>query len=248
MERLGLVGLPNAGKSALFSALTGMDVAVASHPFSTTETVVGVARVPDGRVEALGEMSKSKKLVHATVEFTDIAALVKGASTGEGLGNRFLGSLREADALVVVLRAFDDPNITGESDPAEALATLEIELVLADLESVQGRVERQRKAVKGDPSVVAEIKALEEAAGVLEGGVPLYRSGLAGETRADPYLDIQLRQPVPAVAFLPRGLEVIAHLRNPFGQGQVVMALGDGSVVELAAVPRFLRGGLSFSF
>lgn len=184
MERLGLVGLPNAGKSTLFSALTGIDVAVAPHPFSTTETVVGVARVPDGRVEALGAMSNSKKLVHATVEFTDIAALVKGASTGEGLGNRFLGALREVDALVFVLRAFQDPNTPGEADPSEALATLELELVLADLESVQGRVDRQRRALKGDPSVAGEISALHEASAALEDGIPLYRSGLTAATRA----------------------------------------------------------------
>lgn len=183
MERLGLVGLPNAGKSTLFAALTGMDVAVASHPFSTTETTVGVARVPDERVERLAEMSQSKKVVHAVVEFTDIAALVKGASSGEGLGNRFLGSLREADALVFVLRAFDDPNVPGEADPAEALATLELELVMADLESVGARLERQRKAAKGDPSLGIEVKALEEAEAALSEGLPLYRSGLSEDVR-----------------------------------------------------------------
>ncbi|MBI2168525.1 MAG: redox-regulated ATPase YchF [Actinobacteria bacterium] len=183
MERLGLVGLPNAGKSAVFNALTGMDVPVAPHPFSTTETTVGIARVPDPRVERLAEMSHSKKVVHATVEVTDIAALVKGANTGEGLGNRFLGSLREADALVFVLRAFDDPNVPGESDPTEALATLELELVMADLESVTSRRERQRKAVKGDPALAGEVAALERAEAVLGDGTPLYRSGLSDDDR-----------------------------------------------------------------
>lgn len=178
MERLGLVGLPNAGKSALFAALTGMDVAVAPHPFSTTETTIGIAHVPDERVERLGEMSSSKKLVHTTTEFTDIAALVKGASSGEGLGNRFLGSLREVDALIVVLRAFEDPNVTGDTDPADALATLEIELVMADLEAVQTRMERQRKAAKNDPAVAAEVRALESADAVLAEGTPIFRSAL----------------------------------------------------------------------
>lgn len=183
MERLGLVGLPNAGKSALFNALTGLDVPVAPHPFSTTETTVGIARVPDDRVEQLAEMSSSAKIVHATVEVTDIAALVKGASSGEGLGNRFLGSLREVDALAFVLRAFEDPNVTGESDPSDALATLELELVMADLESVHARVERQRKAARSDPSVTAEVAALEQAEAVLGEAVPLYRSTLSGKTR-----------------------------------------------------------------
>src|SRR5439155_14939362 len=112
-ERLGIVGLPNSGKSSLFNALTGGAAAVAPHPFSTTETHVGVAQVPDQRLVALAEMSHSRKVVHATVELVDIAALVAGASTGEGLGNRFLAGIREVDAIVLVLRAFSDANVVG---------------------------------------------------------------------------------------------------------------------------------------
>ena len=115
MERLSIVGLPNAGKSSLFNALTGGSATVAAHPFSTTETNVGVAEVPDSRLLALAELSRSKKVVPATVEFVDIAALVAGAAAGEGLGNRFLGGIREVDAMVVVLRAFEDPNVVGAS-------------------------------------------------------------------------------------------------------------------------------------
>src|SRR3954467_4778959 len=107
-ERLGIVGLPNAGKSALFNALTGGSAVVAAHPFSTTETNVGVAQVPDPRVEALAEISQSKKIGHTTVEFVDIAGLVAGSSTGEGMGNRFLAGIREADALCLVPRASED--------------------------------------------------------------------------------------------------------------------------------------------
>src|SRR3977135_1286543 len=107
MEHLGLVGLPNSGKSSLFNALTGANAVLASHPFSTTETTEGIAQVPDERLWKLADMSESRKVVPAGVEFVDIAALAKGASTGEGLGNRFLGSLRELDALVYVLRAFE---------------------------------------------------------------------------------------------------------------------------------------------
>jgi GTP-binding protein YchF len=181
MERLGLVGLPNSGKSSLFNALTGASVTVAPHPFSTTESTVGVAQVPDERLWRLAEMSQSRKVVPAVVELIDIAALVQGASTGEGLGNRFLGSLREVDALLYVLRAFEDPSVPGGTDPAEDLTTLELELVLADLAAVEGRLARQEKAAKGDKSVVAEVEALKRAAAVLADGTPLYRGGLSVE-------------------------------------------------------------------
>src|SRR3954453_20232263 len=132
VDRLGIVGLPNAGKSALFNALTGGDAAVAPHPFSTTETNVGVAQVPDHRLLALAEMSESRKVVHATVEFVDIAGLVAGSASGEGLGNRFLAGIREVDAIVLVLRAFRDDNVVGDTDPLDDLHTLELELLLAD--------------------------------------------------------------------------------------------------------------------
>jgi ribosome-binding ATPase len=184
MERLGLVGLPNSGKSSLFNALTGSSTVVAAHPFSTTETAVGVATVPDQRVDRLGEMSHSKKLVYATFEIVDIAALVKGASTGEGLGNRFLGSLRDCDAILYVLRAFEDASVPGDTDPRADLDTLELELVLADLASVEGRLERQRRAAKGDKTLASEIAALERAEAVLGDGIPVYRAGLTAEERA----------------------------------------------------------------
>ena len=187
MERLGLVGLPNSGKSSLFNALTGANAVVATHPFSTTETTVGIAQVPDERLWKLAEMSESRKVVPAGVEFVDIAALAKGASTGEGLGNKFLGSLREVDALVFVLRAFEDPSVPtasgGDPDPADDLATLEFELVLADLAAVQGRLHRQQKAARGDKSLLGEIAALEKAQGFLDEGIPLYRAAHMPEER-----------------------------------------------------------------
>jgi GTP-binding protein YchF len=184
LERLGLVGLPNSGKSSLFNALTGAHTVVASHPFSTTETTVGIAHVPDERVDRLGAMSRSRKLVYASFEIVDIAALVKGSSTGEGLGNRFLGSLRDCDAILYVLRAFDDDAVAGDADPRGDLETLELELVLADLASVEGRLDRQRRAAKGDKSLAGEIAALERAAAVLGDGVPVYRSDLGDNERA----------------------------------------------------------------
>jgi GTP-binding protein YchF len=183
-ERLGIVGLPNSGKSSLFNALTGGSAAVASHPFSTTETNIGVAQVADHRLTALAEMSHSKKTVPATFEVVDIAGLVAGAATGEGLGNRFLAGIREADALLYVLRAFEDPEVTGGSDPVEDLGVLELELVLADAATVESQVEKRRKAAKTDKSLVAEVEAMDAAIGPLHDGVPVYRAGLSAEHRA----------------------------------------------------------------
>ncbi|HXW79754.1 MAG TPA: redox-regulated ATPase YchF [Acidimicrobiales bacterium] len=183
VERIGLVGLPNSGKSSLFNSLTGGSAPVASHPFSTTETSTGVAQVPDHRLDALAVMSSSRKVIHAGVELVDVAGLVAGASTGEGLGNRFLGGIREADAICLVLRAFDDPNVPGGSDPLEDLTVLELELVLADLASAETQLERRRKAAKQDRSLSGEVAVLEKAHGLLADGIPLYRSGLTNEER-----------------------------------------------------------------
>jgi GTP-binding protein YchF len=183
MERLGIVGLPNSGKSSLFNALTGGSAAVASHPFSTTETNVGVAHVPDDRLLKLSEMSKSRKTVHATVEFVDIAGLTAGASTGEGMGNRFLAGIREADAIVLVLRAFEDANVVGGSDPIDDLQVLELELVLADAATVDNQVDKRRKAAKADKSLLHEVAALEAAQAALQAGTPIYRSTLDADHR-----------------------------------------------------------------
>ena len=148
MERLGLVGLPNAGKTSLFNALTGASAAVAPHPFTTTESSVAVAPLPDARLDALAAMSASKKIVHAGMEVVDIAGLVPGASTGEGLGNRFLAGIREVDALCLVLRAFESDEAPGDTDPVDALATLELELVLADVATIESQIDKRRKAAR----------------------------------------------------------------------------------------------------
>jgi GTP-binding protein YchF len=183
VERLGIVGLPNAGKSALFNALTGGAAVVAAHPFSTTETNIGVAKVGDHRLTSLAAMSKSKKTVPATVELVDIAGLVAGASTGEGLGNRFLAGIREVDAVILVLRSFEDPNVVGGTDALDDLHTLELELVLADAASVEGLLQRRRKDVKAGTSAAGEVPALEAALAVLNSGTPIYRSSLSTEQR-----------------------------------------------------------------
>jgi GTP-binding protein YchF len=184
MERLGIVGLPNAGKSSLFNALTGANAVVAAHPFSTIETHVGVAQVPDHRLDALAQMSRSRKVVHATVEFVDIAGLVAGSASGEGLGNRFLAGIREVDAICLVLRAFRDDNVPGATDPVEDLLVLELELVLADLATVESQIDRRRKAARADRSLTGEVAALEAAAAALQAGVPVYRSQLDVEARS----------------------------------------------------------------
>jgi len=184
VERLGLVGLPNSGKTSLFNALTGASAPVAPHPFTTTETNLGSAPLPDTRLDALAEMSASKKVVRAVVEIVDIAGLVPGSSTGEGLGNRFLAGIREVDAICLVLRAFDDPEIPGVSDPLEALAALELELVLADVETIDAQLDKRRKAAKSDRALAPEVAAIESALEVLSAGTPLYRSGTGSDERA----------------------------------------------------------------
>jgi GTP-binding protein YchF len=184
MERFGFVGLPNAGKSSLYNALAGGGALAAPYAFATTDPNVGMARVPDHRLDALAEMSKSKNVVPATVQFVDIGGLVAGASKGEGLGNKFLSHIREVDAIVFVLRAFADDDVPGPSDPLEHLAVVELELTYAALETVEPQIEKRRKAAKGDRSLVDEVAALDAAKAVLEAGTPLYRSALSDTDRA----------------------------------------------------------------
>ncbi len=187
MERFGFVGLPNAGKSSLFNALAGGGALAAPYAFATTDPNVGVARVPDERLDLLAEMSRSRKVVPTSVEFLDIGGLVEGASHGEGLGNRFLANIREVDAIVYVLRAFVDQDVPGPTDPLEQLRIVEVELALADYEAVTTRIDKRRKAARAarnDHALADEVAALERAEEALAGGVPLYRSDLGADERA----------------------------------------------------------------
>jgi GTP-binding protein YchF len=183
MERFGLVGLPNAGKSSLYNALTGGGALAAPYPFATKDPNIGVAKVPDERVDRLAAMSKSKSIVHAAVQVVDIGGLVEGASKGEGLGNKFLANIREVDAIVLVLRAFEDDDVTGPSDPIEHLRVVEIELALADLETVEKRLKQATRQSKLDKTALAELDSLQAAYDALSDGRPLYRAGLKPEQR-----------------------------------------------------------------
>ena len=183
MERFGLVGLPNAGKSSLYNALTGVGALAAPYPFATKDPNIGVAKVPDERVDRLAATSKSKSIVHAAVQVVDIGGLVEGASKGEGLGNKFLANIREVDAIVLVLRAFEDDDVTGPSDPIEHLRVVEIELALADLETVEKRLKQATRQSKLDKTALAELDSLQAAYDALSDGRPLYRAGLKPEQR-----------------------------------------------------------------
>ena len=185
MERFGFVGLPNAGKSSLYNALAGGGALAAPYAFATTDPNIGVAKVPDDRLDRLAEMSASRKVVPASVEFADIGGLVEGASQGEGLGNKFLAGIREVDAIVFVLRAFRDGDVPGPSDPLEHLRVVEVELALADLDTAEKQLDKLRRAAKGDPSLEPAIAALDEAVDLLGEGVPLYRSDLSNAARAE---------------------------------------------------------------
>ncbi len=181
MEKFGFVGLPNAGKSSLYNALTGGSALAAPYAFATTDPNVGVAKVPDHRLQLLATMSQSRNVVHASVQFTDIGGLVEGASQGEGLGNQFLANIREVDAIVYVLRAFQDPDIPGDPDPLEQLRVLEIELTLADLETLEKQFAKKAKIARIDKTIEGEVSAIGTAVKLLSAGIPLYRSSLSKE-------------------------------------------------------------------
>jgi GTP-binding protein YchF len=174
MLRLGIIGLPNVGKSTLFNALTSAGAAASNYPFCTVEPNVGVVPVPDDRVERLAATIGQENVVHATVEFFDIAGLVEGASKGEGLGNQFLGHIRNVDAVVHVVRCFDDPNVAhvmGALDPVRDHDVVTTELALADLEVVERRRERVRKLARsGDKEAQAEEGVLDRVVAVLDQG------------------------------------------------------------------------------
>lgn len=171
--KLGMVGLPNVGKSTLFNALTNAGAQSANYPFCTIEPNVGIVSVPDERLDELAKMYNPQKFTPATLEFVDIAGLVKGASKGEGLGNKFLSNIREVDAIVHVVRCFNDDNIIhvdGSVDAARDIETINLELIFSDLEILDRRIDRAKKALKGDKSVQSELDFFESLKAHLENG------------------------------------------------------------------------------
>ncbi len=171
--KLGIVGLPNVGKSTLFNSITKAGAECANYPFCTIEPNVGVVAVPDERLDKLTEMYKPEKTTHAVIEFVDIAGLVKGASRGEGLGNKFLSHIRETDAIVEVVRCFEDSNVVhvdGSVNPIRDIETINLELIFADIETVNKRLDKARKNLKADKKYQEEIDLLEKILNVLEDG------------------------------------------------------------------------------
>ncbi|WP_035869151.1 redox-regulated ATPase YchF [Cryptosporangium arvum] len=178
---LGIVGLPNVGKSTLFNALTKNDVLAANYPFATIEPNVGVVGVPDERLNALATIFDSQKIVPAAVSFVDIAGLVRGASTGQGRGNAFLANIREASAICQVIRAFSDPNVVhvdGKVSPADDMETINTELILADLQTLEKAIPRLEKEARMKKDRVPVLEAARAASAVLDGGTTLYAAGV----------------------------------------------------------------------
>ncbi len=190
MLQAGIVGLPNVGKSTLFNALTAQEAALAAnYPFATIEPNIGVVAVPDERLAVLEKLNKAQKVVPATVEFLDIAGLVRGASKGEGLGNQFLANIRECDAVIQVVRCFDDDNIVhveGSVNPTRDIETIQIELALADLASAEKRREKCQRAIKasGDKDAKRDLEILDKIQPLLEEGRPARAADLTDDERA----------------------------------------------------------------
>ncbi len=172
--KLGIVGLPNVGKSTLFNSITKAGAECANYPFCTIEPNVGVVPVPDERLDSLAKMYNPQKITHAVIEFVDIAGLVKGASKGEGLGNKFLSHIRETDAICEVVRCFNDSNIVhvdGSIDPVRDIETINLELIFADIETVNKRLDKARKNLKASKSYQEEVDLLERIKENLENGI-----------------------------------------------------------------------------
>ena len=199
---IGIVGLPNVGKSTLFNALTRNEVLAANYPFATIEPNVGVVAVPDPRLAQLAAIYESKDILPAMVTFVDIAGIVKGASEGEGLGNKFLAAIRESDAICQVVRVFEDPDVIhvdGRIEPAGDIETINTELILADLQTVDSRITKLAKESRKQPELVPQLRAAELAREILDAGRTVASAVAAGEIDPALLTDLHLLSAKPFV-------------------------------------------------
>jgi len=233
--KLGIVGLPNVGKSTLFNALTDLQAASANYPFCTIDPNVGITPVPDSRLAELAELFHPKKVTPAVLEFVDIAGLVKGASKGEGLGNKFLSHIRQVDVILHVVRCFDDPDIIhveGTVDPVRDIETIHLELILSDIELLERRIDKTQKMLKGDKKYQSELALLEQLKKHLNSGMGARMFDCSPEDREYiSQLDLLSQKPVLYAANLEESQLGGQADQNPFYRAICDYAGAEGSDV-----------------
>ena len=237
--KLGIVGLPNVGKSTLFNAITQAGAQSANFPFCTIEPNIGVVDVPDDRLEKLRQIYGSKKIIPTSIEFYDIAGLVKGASKGEGLGNQFLSNIREAEAIVHVVRCFENPDVVhvdGSVDPARDIETINIELIFADIDSLEKRLDRTKRSSKADKSLLGEVELLERVLSHLESGKNVRSLVMSSEEKKMlKSFNLLSAKPVIYVANISED-DIAYYDENPYVEQVIDYAKGENSgVVAVSA-------------